>query len=156
MRIAIPSDTSEGPNSRVSYLFGRAPFIAIAEVQEQKIANLKVEVNPYAQVPGGAGPSLAQYLRSIGVQAVLASDVGPNAASVLSASGITWIPVPAGITVKEAIETYMKSLPRALPPPMASPFYPLTREEEIRWLKERRDWIKKRLEEIEKRLEEIS
>ncbi len=159
MKVAIPSDTSEGPNSRISYLFGRAPFIAIAEVQDQKLVDVRVESNPYAQIPGGAGPSLAQYLRELGVQVVLASDVGPNAASVLSASGISWIPVPAGITVREAIETYLRGSlpqPQALPPPIAPPPYPLSREEEIRWLKERRDWIKKRIEEIEKRLKEIS
>ncbi len=157
MRVAIPLDTSEGPNSRVSYLFGRAPFIAIAEVQDQKLIDLRVESNPYAQIPGGAGPSLVQYLRSMGVQMVLASDVGPNAASILSASGMMWIPVPAGITVQEAIETYMRApLPQVLPSPVAAPSYPLNKDEEIKWLRERRDWIKKRLEEIEKRLEEIS
>ncbi len=157
MRVAIPLDTSEGPNSKVSYLFGRAPFIAIVEVQDQKLIDLRVESSPYAQIPGGAGPSLVQYLRSMGVQAVLASDIGPNAASILSASGMMWIPVPAGITAQEAIETYMKTpLPQALPLPVAASPYPLTKEEEIKWLKEREDWIKKRLEEIDKRLEEIS
>ena len=157
MKIAVPSDTSEGLRSRVSYLFGRAPYIVILEVEGEEIRDVKVESNPYAQLPGGAGPALAQYLLKKGIQVVLASDIGPNAAGALSSSGISWIPVPAGITVEDAVRSYAgMSQVLQLPIPMVPPSYPLTREDEIRWLSERKEWIKKRLEEIERRLAELS
>ncbi len=155
MKIAVPSDTSEGLRSRVSYLFGRAPYIVILEVEGKEIRDVKVESNPHAQLPGGAGPALAQYLLEKGVQVVLASDIGPNAAGALSSSGISWIPVPAGITVEDAVRSYA-GMPQVPQLPMLPLSYPLTREDEIRWLSERKEWIKKRLEEIERRLAELS
>ncbi|MDK2373288.1 MAG: NifB/NifX family molybdenum-iron cluster-binding protein [Candidatus Korarchaeota archaeon] len=150
MKIAIPVDTPEGLGSRVSFLFGRAPYIAIVEKVEEGVREVKVESNPYAQLPGGAGPALANFLQEKGVSIVLASDVGPNAAVTLTSAGIRWIPVPAGVTVEEALE-FLTSQPQ-LPPP-APPAYPFSsKEEEIRWLKERKKWIEKRLKEIEEAL----
>ncbi len=150
MRIAVPVDTSEGLRSRVSFLFGRAPYIAIVEKTEEGVKEVSVESNPYAQLPGGAGPALANLLRERGVSIVLASDVGPNAAATLASAGISWIPVPAGVTVEEALG-FLTSQPQISPP--APPAYPFSsKEEEIRWLKERKKWIEKRLREIEEAL----
>ncbi len=147
MRIAVPVDTSEGLRSRVSFLFGRAPYIAIVEKAEEGIREVKVESNPYAQLPGGAGPALANFLQEKGVSIVLASDVGPNAAATLTSAGIRWIPVPVGVTVEEALR-FLTSQPQLpLPAPPVHPFS--SKEEEIRWLKERKKWIEKRLREIE-------
>ncbi len=152
VRVAIPVDTSEGLRSRVSFLFGRAPYVAIVEKTEEGVEEVRIEGNPYAQLPGGAGPALANFLREKGVNIVLASDVGPNAAATLASAGISWIPVPAGMTVEEALN-YVTAQPRVAPPP--PPVYPFTsREEEIRWLKERKKWIEERLKEIEKALGE--
>ena len=92
MKIAVPSDTSEGLRSRVSYLFGRAPYIVILEVEGKEIRDVKVESNPHAQLPGGAGPALAQYLLEKGVQVVLASDIGPNAAGPSTTHATTLLP----------------------------------------------------------------
>ncbi len=152
MRVAIPVDTPEGLRSRVSFLFGRAPYLAIVDY-EDGVKDIKVESNPYAQLPGGAGPALAQSLQEKGVNVVLASDVGPNAAATLASAGISWIPVPAGITVEEALR-YLSAPQPLVPPP--SPTYPFpTKEEEIRWLKERKKWIESRLKEIEELLSKL-
>lgn len=151
MRIAIPVDTSEGLKSKVSFLFGRAPYIAFVEY-EDGAKDVKIRTNPYAWAPGGSGYSLAWYLRDEGVAVVLASDVGPHAASTLASYGVRWIPVPAGITVEEALR-YLTS-PPLIPP--AEPTFPFpSKEEEIKWLKERKKWIEKRLEEIEERLSKL-
>lgn len=154
MRIAVPLDTSEGLKSRVSFLFGRAPYIALVEY-EDSVRNVRVETNPYAQVPGGAGHSLAQHLRDEGVDMVLASDVGPYAASTLTSYGIRWVPVPASLTLEEALQ-YLSSPPPAYAAPPAIPTFPFSsREEEIMWLRERKKWIERRLEEIERRLNQL-
>ncbi len=152
MRVAIPVDTPEGLRSKVSFLFGRAPYIALVErTGEGGAEEVKIESNPFSQLPGGAGPALANFLRERGVSVVLASDVGPNAAAVLASAGIRWIPVPAGVTVQEALN-YMASQPQPQPIPPPHPF--TSREEEISWLRQRKKWIEERLKEIERALEE--
>ncbi|GEM_PF-3063719 len=154
MRVAVPVDTPEGLRSKVSFLFGRAPYLAIVDY-EDGVKDIKVESNPYAQLPGGAGPALAQSLQEKGVNVVLASDVGPNAAATLASAGISWIPVPAGITVEEALKYLTAPQPQPIAPP-PTPTYPFpSREEEIRWLKERKKWIENRLREIEELLSKL-
>ncbi len=151
MRIAVASDTPEGLDARVSYVFGRAPYIVIVDLVDEEVKDVKIENNPYAQSPGGAGPALAQYLIDKGVEVVIAGDVGPNAAMTLSGAGITVIPVMTGMTVREAIN-YSKGQMIQPPLPYIAPRFPLSREDELRWLKQRKEWIEKRLQEIEERL----
>ncbi len=151
MRIAVPVDTNEGMKSRVSFLFGRAPYIALIDY-EGEVKRVSVENNPYAQAVGGAGPSLAQYLADRGVNVILASEMGPNASSILASLGMTWVPVPANITVEEALR-YLEAPQIPTPPPPPQTFR--SREEEIEWLKQRKEWIERRLREIEQRLSEL-
>jgi predicted Fe-Mo cluster-binding NifX family protein len=54
---------------------------------------------------GGAGVQAAQMVAQKGAHTLITGNLGPNAASALSASGIKTYLVPGG-TVKEVIEGY--------------------------------------------------
>jgi predicted Fe-Mo cluster-binding NifX family protein len=54
---------------------------------------------------GGAGVQAAQLVVQKGANALITGNLGPNAASALSASGIKVYLVPGG-TIKEVAETY--------------------------------------------------
>jgi predicted Fe-Mo cluster-binding NifX family protein len=54
---------------------------------------------------GGAGVQAAQLVAQKGATTIITGNLGPNAASALSASGIKVYLVPSG-TVKEVIEGY--------------------------------------------------
>jgi len=152
---------------------------------EGRISGAASHSNPYAGAPSAAGPSAAQFVASLGAQVAMAGDFGINAVQALMSLGIQPVSGFAGMRVRDAVEAYLQGGPR-LPPPVRPPSptsttYPLSvpatlpqppqpipppptppvgvalsREEEIRLLKEQKRWIEERLREIEERLRELS
>lgn len=103
MKIAVAVDANMGMNSPVAFRFARAPFFAIVEVNNGNIVNINIVQNPNAFVRGGAGPATAQWLASMGVNAVIGPRVGPNASGALAALGIQVYVAPPGIPLVEAL-----------------------------------------------------
>lgn len=69
--------------------------------------------NPAIDEASGAGIHAAQFVVNEGAEAVVTGNVGPNAYSVLEASG-TPVYVLEGGTVREVVETYKRGqLPKA-------------------------------------------
>ena len=105
-RVAAPVDADQGENSIISSIAARAPYIVVADVLNGEIRDLRVVRNEASLHPGGAGLALAQILSSIGVNAFLAPNAGPNLLQALAAEGITVIPVPPGIRFRDAVRRF--------------------------------------------------
>jgi len=135
--------------------------------------------NPAMSAPGGAGIQAAQFVIEQGAQAVLTSNVGPNAYNVFQTAGVT-IYLLTGGTVREAVEAYKAGrLPSAAdasvqahagmgmgrgmgrgawgttprPPPQPAP--PASREEEVAALKQTASDLRQQLAQIMERLDKL-
>lgn len=99
MRIAVCS-SGETLDSPVDPRFGRcAYFVSVDTDTMESVA----AANPGAMSPQGTGIQAAQVVSSLGVEAVVAGNFGPNAFNVLSAANIKVFPAQAG-TVREVAE----------------------------------------------------
>lgn len=113
MKIAV-STNNGGLDDVVSPVFARAPTFTIAEVESDKIKDVRVIQNPAAMAGGGAGIQAAQQLINEGVQAVIAGNFGPNAAGILAQAGISMISSP-GTKVEEALKSVEGAAPTKQP-----------------------------------------
>ena len=101
MKIAV-SATGKDLNCQIDPRFGRCQYFVFADPETMEF---EVFNNEGVMAMGGAGVQTAQFIVQKGVNAVITGNLGPNAASALSASGIKVYLVPGG-TVKEVIEGY--------------------------------------------------
>jgi predicted Fe-Mo cluster-binding NifX family protein len=103
MKVAI-STSGQDLSGMVDPRFGRCPYFLIVETE-----TMAVETVPNGAVgtAHGAGIQAAQLVASMGVKAVLTGNVGPNAYSALSASGINVLIGVSG-TVAEALERFKR------------------------------------------------
>ncbi|MGY4706187.1 NifB/NifX family molybdenum-iron cluster-binding protein [Candidatus Bipolaricaulota sp. J31] len=119
-RVFVAATDTGGPGDRVFPVFGRAPTFTVVEVEDSEIKKATVLQNPYASAPSGAGIQAAQFVVEQGARVVFAGNFGPNASGVLAQAGVEMVPV-AGLTVREAVEKYLKGelAPMAAPAPGA-------------------------------------
>lgn len=103
MKIAV-STTGPGPDAQVDPRFGRCAGYTVVETEAMEF---KFNPNQAQNAVGGAGIQAGQFVGSMGVEAVITGNVGPNAARVLSASGVK-IYIGASGTVREAVEAFKK------------------------------------------------
>ena len=103
MKVAV-STSGQDLSGMVDPRFGRCPYFLIVDTE-----TMAVETVPNGAVgtAHGAGIQAAQLVASKGVKAVLTGNVGPNAYSALSASGITVLTGVSG-TVTEAVERFKR------------------------------------------------
>jgi predicted Fe-Mo cluster-binding NifX family protein len=103
MKVAV-STSGQDLSGMVDPRFGRCPYFLIVETE-----TMAVETVPNGAVgtAHGAGIQAAQLVASMGVKAVLTGNVGPNAYSALSASGINVLIGVSG-TVAEALERFKR------------------------------------------------
>jgi predicted Fe-Mo cluster-binding NifX family protein len=99
MKVVV-SAMQEGLDADVSPVFGRCPVYVFVDTETMDSESAP---NPAMSAPGGAGIQAAQFAVSKGVTAVITGNVGPNAANVLQAAGVTMYPVSGG-SVREAVE----------------------------------------------------
>ncbi len=101
MMVAVPTDDPNGLDALVSANFARAPFITVVDTET---LSARSHPNQYAQGGGGIGPMVAQWVASLGVNAVVAPSVGPNALGALASAGISVYTCPPGVRVRDVIE----------------------------------------------------
>ena len=89
-------------NSQIDPRFGRCQYFIFIDPETMEFEALE---NEGLMASGGAGVQAAQWLLKKERTALITGNLGPNAASALSASGIRVYLVPGG-TVKEVIEGY--------------------------------------------------
>jgi predicted Fe-Mo cluster-binding NifX family protein len=116
MKIAI-SSTGRNLDAQIDPRFGRCQYFIVIDPETM---DFEVSENEGLMASGGAGVQAAQLIVQKGVKALITGNLGPNAASALSASGIKVYLVPGG-TVKEVAEAYksgtLKEVSGATVPP---------------------------------------
>ncbi|MGC8557368.1 MAG: NifB/NifX family molybdenum-iron cluster-binding protein, partial [Nitrososphaeria archaeon] len=60
MIIAFPVENDEGLDSEISMHFGRAKYFAFVKVEENKIADLVIKLNPHTEHAAGDLPKFVK------------------------------------------------------------------------------------------------
>jgi predicted Fe-Mo cluster-binding NifX family protein len=104
MRIAVSVETNQGLESQVAHHFGRCPFFALVEVEEDQIKSVQMVENPFyaahqpGQVPG--------FIKEQNADVMLSGGMGGRAIQFFEGLGIKTATGAAG-TVQEAVECYL-------------------------------------------------
>ena len=101
MKVAI-SATGKDLNCQIDPRFGRCQYFVFVDPETMEFEAFE---NEGLMASGGAGVQAAQLVVQKGAKAIITGNLGPNAASALSASGIKVYLVPGG-TVKDVIASY--------------------------------------------------
>jgi predicted Fe-Mo cluster-binding NifX family protein len=101
MKIAI-SSTGKDLDAPVDLRFGRCQYFALVDPETM---GFELIDNQGLAAMGGAGVQAAQSVAEKGVSVLITGNVGPNAASALSAAGIRVCLVPGG-TVRQVTEDF--------------------------------------------------
>ena len=107
MKIAV-SATAEGLDAAIDVRFGRCAYFTIVEVEDSSIKGSESIKNPGVAAMRGAGIQAAQIVASKGVKVVITGNIGPNAFAALAQTGIKIVTGVFGVSVKEAVEKYLK------------------------------------------------
>ena len=101
MKVAV-SATGKDLNCQIDPRFGRCQYFIFVDPETMEF---EASENEGLMAMGGAGVQAAQVIVQRGATVLITGNLGPNAASALSASGIKVYLVPGG-TVREVIEAY--------------------------------------------------
>src|SRR4030067_2984067 len=101
MKIAI-SSSGKDLDSQIDPRFGRCQYFVFVDPETMEF---EAHENGGVMASGGAGVQAAQLVAQKGASALITGNLGPNAASALSASGIKVYLVPGG-TVNDVITSY--------------------------------------------------
>jgi predicted Fe-Mo cluster-binding NifX family protein len=107
MKIAV-SATADKIDSTVDPRFGRCAYFIIVDAEGSEIKGSEAVQNTGTQAMGGAGVTAAQIVANKGVDAVITGNVGPNAFGALSQAGIKIVTGVGGVSVKDAVQRYLK------------------------------------------------
>jgi predicted Fe-Mo cluster-binding NifX family protein len=101
MKVAV-SATGKDLNCQIDPRFGRCQYFIFIDPETMEF---EASENEGGMASGGAGVQAAQLVVQKGATSLITGNLGPNAASAISASGIKVYLVPGG-TVREAIEAF--------------------------------------------------
>ncbi len=101
MKICV-SATAGNLDGNVDSRFGRSPYFVIVDSETM---DYTVVSNYSSEAAHGAGIQAAQIVVNLGVKVVLTGNVGPNAFSVLSETGIKIVTGVSG-SIRNVIEEY--------------------------------------------------
>jgi len=104
MKIAVSAENNQGENSAVAHHFGRCPFFALVEVDQDEIKSVSVIENPFyaghqpGQVPG--------FIKEQNADVMLSGGMGGRAIQFFSQFGIDTATGASG-TVKQAVTEFL-------------------------------------------------
>jgi len=101
MKIAI-SSSGKDLDSQIDPRFGRCQYFIFVDPETMEF---EASGNEGLMASGGAGVQAAQLIVQKGARALITGNLGPNAASALSASGIK-VHLVSGGTVREVTEAF--------------------------------------------------
>ena len=102
MKVAVTTTDNYGGKAKISSRFGRAPYIAIIDVETQ---NLKFISNSAANSSSGAGVKAAQIIADEEVEVLIVPRIGPKAFKGLEQAGLD-IYITQENTINEALSEY--------------------------------------------------
>ena len=108
IKLAIPTEGSDGLEDTVSEVFGRAKTFTIVKIRNNSINSLKIMDNPAVSYKHGAGPIVVKTLVDMGVTVVAAREFGPGASALLGHHNVKRFTVKPGIKVTEAVQNIIK------------------------------------------------
>lgn len=97
MKYALPTDDG----STVGPAFGRAASFAIYNTNDSSMVILR---NAGTAAEHGAGTGAVSFLADKAVSIVIAPEIGPKAAEALRIAGIRIETVPAGMSLRSAVD----------------------------------------------------
>jgi len=104
VRIAIPVEDANGLNARLSQHFGRAPYFAVVELDENgKVLNLQMVPNKSEHFGGMGKPP--EILKGLRPNAVITYGMGPRALNMFQSTNIAVLQTNKYF-VKDVIEAY--------------------------------------------------
>ncbi len=101
MKIAI-SSSGKGLDSQIDPRFGRCQYFIFVDPETMEF---EASENEGLMASGGAGVQAAQMVAKKGANTLITGNLGPNAASALSASGIK-VHLVSGGTIREVTEAF--------------------------------------------------
>ena len=105
MRIAVSAETNQGLESLVAHHFGRCPFFALVEVENEKIQSVSLIENPFfaahepGQVPG--------FIKEQNADVMLSGGMGGRAIQFFGQFGIEPATGASG-TVENAVNCFLE------------------------------------------------
>lgn len=122
MKIAI-SSTGKDLDFQVDPRFGRCQYFIFVNPETMEFEALE---NEGAMSMGGAGIQAAQFIAQRGAIALITGNLGPNAATALSAAGIKVYLVSGG-KIKEMVEDFKSGKLREVSGPTVPPHFGMGR-----------------------------
>lgn len=105
MRIAVSAETNEGLEGPISYHFGRCPYYALIDLDNNNnVTNTTVIPNPAIQHQPGEVPA---FIRDKGVKVMISGGMGSRAIEFFHQYDID-VATGATGTVKETLERWIK------------------------------------------------
>jgi len=104
MRIAIPCNNNEGLESEISMHFGRSPYYAFVDINNNEIKNIEVIPVPFADHGPGDLPNFVKQNKG---DVVIAYGMGGRAVDFFKQLGIKVITGAQG-SVKEVLDAFLK------------------------------------------------
>jgi len=104
MRIAISLETNNGLDSRVAQHFGRCPYFALVNLDENEVQAIKVIDNPY--YAGHQVGQIPQFIHEQKVKVMLSGGMGGRAIQFFKQFGIEAATGAVG-TVRTTLENYL-------------------------------------------------
>jgi predicted Fe-Mo cluster-binding NifX family protein len=101
MKIAI-SSTGKDLDCQIDPRFGRCQYFIFVDPETMEF---EASENEGLMASGGAGVQAAQFIVQKGVKGLITGNLGPNAASAVSASGIK-VHLVSGGTIREVTEAF--------------------------------------------------
>ena len=117
MKIAVTAENDNGFESNVNPHFGRSPYFAIVDTDNNEVELVK---NEAARASGGAGVSAAQLISDRGVEVLISGSVGPKAYTALSTGNIDMY-IAKGGTVSQAVKSFQEGSLSQLTSPNGTP-----------------------------------
>lgn len=104
MRIAISAQTNDGLNSVVAQHFGRCPFFALVDVENDEIKNVQIVDNPF--LAGHQVGQVPNFIHSQNADVMLSGGMGGRAIQFFEQFGMG---VSTGVTgtVQTAVQQYL-------------------------------------------------
>ena len=112
-QIVVACEDDMGLEGEVSAHFGRCPFYVVVAMEGRWVMEHRVEKNPhYGKHRPGQMP---QFIRSLGVDAILAGGMGPRAVDLFHSFGIDVVTGVVG-KVGEAVDAYVQGRLKGIVP----------------------------------------
>ncbi len=101
MKVAV-SSTGKSLDSQIDPRFGRCQYFILVDPETMDFEAFE---NESLMAMGGAGVQAVQFIVNKGAKVLITGNLGPNAATALSSSGVKVLLV-SGKTVREAVEEF--------------------------------------------------